>query len=201
MEDVATVEGQRGVLNREPKTLVDEDESTCKDARFESIFLKYYPRVVGILCRLLGDRARAEELASDVFWKLYRQPWLARSDGNVGGWLHRTAINLGIDHLRSLGRQRQHEEEAGRDVSTGVDRRNPLDDVLREEKAHRVRDALAQLRTAYARILILRANGLSYNELADSLGVKRGTVGTMLVRAEAAFEKQFRRMYAHEEAL
>ena len=74
MEDVATVEGQRGVLNPEPKTLVDEEESTCKDARFEAIFFKYYPRVVGMLCRLLGDRARAEELASDVFWKLYRQP-------------------------------------------------------------------------------------------------------------------------------
>jgi DNA-directed RNA polymerase specialized sigma24 family protein len=64
-----------------------------------------------------------------------------------------------------------------------------------------VRAVLARLKPAHAQILILRASGLSYKELADSLGVKLGTVGTMLVRAETAFQKRFRRMYKNEEAL
>jgi len=199
--DGATMEERREVLNSEPKFIVRSDESEGKDAMFEALFLKYYSRVVGVLYRLVGDRAHAEELANDVFWKLYRQPWLARSDGNVGGWLHRTATNLGIDHLRARGRREQHEEEAGRERVESGRQGDPLDEVLRAEKARRVRGVLAQLKTTQARILILRASGLSYNELAEALGFKRGTIGTMLVRAEAAFQKQFRRMYGHEEAL
>jgi DNA-directed RNA polymerase specialized sigma24 family protein len=60
---------------------------------------------------------------------------------------------------------------------------------------------LAKLKPTHAQILILRASGLSYKELADSLGVKLGTIGTMLVRAERAFQKRFRRLYGHEEAI
>jgi RNA polymerase sigma-70 factor (ECF subfamily) len=78
---------------------------------------------------------------------------------------------------------------------------DPLAEVLRDERARRVRAVLAKLKPAHARILILRASGLSYKELAESLGLKLGTIGTMLVRAEAAFQKRFRRMYEQEEAL
>ena len=173
-------------------------EGEGKDSKFESLFLRNYSRVVGVLYRLVGDRAQAEELATDVFWKLYRQPWLPRSDGNVGGWLHRTATNLGIDYLRALGSRREHEDEAGRQAIRSAAQRDPLDEILRAEQARRVRAVLARLRTAHARILVLRASGLSYNELAEALGCKRGTIGTMLVRAEAAFQKQVQRMYGKE---
>jgi RNA polymerase sigma factor (sigma-70 family) len=156
---------------------------------------------VGVLHRLTGDRARAEELANDVFWKLSRQTWLAQSDGNIGGWLHRTATNLGIDHLRTMGRRGKYEENAGDAPLEFPDHRSPLDEVLRAEKTRRVRAVLARLKAAHAQILILRADGFSYQELADSLGFKRGTIGTMLVRAEAAFRLQYRRMFGHEEAL
>jgi RNA polymerase sigma-70 factor (ECF subfamily) len=198
--DVAITEEPRGVLNPDPKITIGHDESNWRDSRFEALFLKYYSQVVGVLYRLLGDRGRAEELANDVFWKLYRQPWLPRSDGNVGGWLHRTATNLGIDYLRAMGRRRQHEEGAARETVKSGDHRDPLDEVLRAERARRVRGVLSKLKTAHAQILILRASGLTYKELADSLSVKLGTIGTMLVRAEAAFQKEFRRMYGHEEA-
>jgi len=168
---------------------------------FESLFVKYYPRVTGVLYRLVGDRGLAEELANDVFWKLHRQAWLAESDGNVGGWLCRTATNLGIDHLRAAARRRHHEEAAGRQAAASIASPDPLADVLRAERAGRVRAVLARLKPAHAQILILRASGLSYKELGDSLGVKLGTIGTMLVRAERAFQRRFRRMYAQEEAL
>src|SRR5690242_17927222 len=86
-------------------------ETNRHESVFEAVFLKYYDRVVGLLFRLLGDRARAEELAGDVFLKLYRQSWLRTSDGNLGSWLYRTSTNLGIDALRALAR-RQHYEDA-----------------------------------------------------------------------------------------
>ena len=198
---VATMEGPDSVLHPDPRAIMGMGEPDSNTVGFEALFLKFYPRVVGVLYRLVGERGAAEELANDVFWKLHRQAWFAESDGNVGGWLFRTATNLGIDHLRAVARRRKHEEAAGRhQMESGVCP-DPLAEVLRAERARRIRTVLAKLKPAHARILILRASGLSYNELADSMGVKRGTIGTMLVRAEAAFQKRFRRMYEHEEAL
>jgi len=198
---VATVEGPDSALDPDPRTIMGTVESDPNTAGFETLFLKYYPRVVGVLYRLVGERGPAEELANDVFWKLHRQSWFAESDGNVGGWLFRTATNLGIDHLRAEARRRKREEAAGRYLTESSTYPDPLAEVLRAERALRIRAVLAGLKPAHARVLILRASGLSYNELADSMGVKRGTVGTMLVRAEAAFQKRFRRIYEHEEAL
>ncbi len=197
----AVGEGQGNMLDPDPRIMMSSSAPDLQAAGFESLFIKYYPRVFSVLYRLVGDRGLAEELANDVFWKLHRQPWLAESDGNVGGWLCRTATNLGIDHLRSAARRRHHEEAAGREAAASGAPPDPLADVLKAECAGRVRAVLAKLKPAHAQILILRASGLSYRELADSMGVKLGTVGTMLVRAENAFQKLFRRMYAQEEAL
>jgi len=194
-------EGEGSMLEPGPGIMMRTSVPEPQAAGFESIFVKYYPRVIGVLYRLVGDRGVAEELANDVFWKLHRQPWLAESDGNVGGWLCRAATNLGIDHLRAAARRRHHEEAAGLEAAGSGAAPDPLAEVLRAERAGRVRAVLAKLKPAHAQILILRASGLSYKEIADSLGVRLGTVGTMLVRAEQEFQKRLRRMYAHEEAL
>lgn len=198
--DVASAGGLRSMLNPDRDLNTADGESCWREAGFEAIFLKHYARTVGVLYRLLGDRTRAEELANDAFWKLYQQPWWPQSDGKVGGWLCRTATNLGIDSLRAGARRKQYEEEAGRALrQAGAPAADPLEEVLRAESARRVRAVLATLKPAQAQILILRASGLSYKELADALDVKLGTVGTMLVRAEAAFEKRFREMHGNKE--
>ena len=75
------------------------------ETEFRAIFLHHYARIVAILVRLLGNLSHAEEVANDAFWRLYREPVL-QDNGNVGGWLYRTATNLGIDALRASGRRR-----------------------------------------------------------------------------------------------
>src|SRR2546430_9115386 len=82
------------------------------EAEFRAVFLQHYARIVAILVRLLGYLSYAEVLANDAFLRLYRHPAL-QVDGNVGGWLYRTATNLGIDALRASGRRRQYEGAAG----------------------------------------------------------------------------------------
>ena len=72
---------------------------------------------------------------------------------------------------------------------------NALDDVLREERCARVREVLGGLKPRDAQLLLLRAEGLAYRELAEALGVQPGSVGTLLARAEAEFEKRFRARY------
>jgi RNA polymerase sigma factor (sigma-70 family) len=166
---------------------------------FRAVFLEHYARIVTILVRLLGDRSRAEEVANDAFWRLYRQPAL-QIDGNVGGWLYRTATNLGIDILRSSVRRRQLEEAAGR-LGNELTPAGPLDDLLRKEKCRRVREVLSQIKPAQAQLLTLRSCGLSYKELADALEVKPTSIGTMLNRAEEEFRSRYLALHPNEEEL
>jgi RNA polymerase sigma-70 factor, ECF subfamily len=180
-------------------TVRESSSEHWNEAEFRAVFLQHYARTVAILVRLLGDFPYAEEVANDAFWRLYRQPAL-QDDGNVGGWLYRTATNLGIDVLRASGRRRQYEWAAGgAGYEAAVD--NPLANVLRAEKSRRVRAVLASIKVTQAQILILRSSGLSYKELAEALNVKISGIGTMLNRAEEEFRNRYLALYPDEEEL
>jgi len=179
-----------------------ENIESCREANdsaFDEIFVQHYPRVLRMLVGLVGDRAQAEELTDDVFWKLYRQPLPPNRDNNLGGWLYRTATHLGIDALRATARRQRYEEAVGPIALEGNAPPDPLDEVLRSEQRRQVRAALARLKPTQAQLLILRYNGFSYKELAQALGLKINSVGTLLARAEAEFEKIYRRLYRDKE--
>ena len=170
------------------------------ESDFRRLFLEHYSRIVGVLFRLMGDRSRSEELANDAFWRLYREPHL-QTDSNIGGWLYRTATNLGLDALRASQVRQKYEQAAGRASQENRVQKDPLGDVLQEEKCRRVRAVLAAIRPTQAQILVLRASGLSYKELAEALNVKPTGIGTMLNRAEQEFREQYLQMHGPEEDL
>ena len=180
-------------------TVRESSSEHWEENEFRGVFFQHYARIVSILVRLLGDLSHSEEVANDAFWRLYRQPAL-QTDGNVGGWLYRTATNLGIDALRVSGRRHQYEEAAGK---AGGEREisGPLDDLLREEKCRQVRAVLASIKPTQAQLLILRSSGLSYKELAEALDVKMSAIGTMLSRAEEEFRNRYLALHPNEEEL
>lgn len=183
------------------KSFVQSNASWKEDVRnsvwdaegFECVYHEYFPRIMAALVRLLGDAGRAEEIANEVFFRLYRQPRLPRPDGNLGGWLYRAAMNLGIDCLRARARQERYDAAMAREPVQSAG--SPLDSLLRKEQARQVRAVLARMKPAQARILMLRSSGLAYKELAAALGLSLGSVGTMLSRAEACFQKRYRQMF------
>jgi RNA polymerase sigma-70 factor, ECF subfamily len=172
---------------------------TDSEPDFEAVFLDHYPRVLGLLTRLVGERGQAEELANEVFWKLSRQPRELLAD-NVGGWLYRTATHTGLDALRSSARRRRYEERAALQ-SENSESSGPLDDVLRQEDRGRVQAILISMKPAQAQILLMRASGSSYKELANALGVAAGGIGTLLNRAEAEFRKRYIQTTGNKEKL
>ncbi len=203
---VGTAPGIVREMSEKPEDASEREGQATERAAptFEELYLAHYPRTIAVLVRLLGDRTQAEELANDVFWRLYRQSFALSPDGNIGGWLYRTATNLGIDALRATTRRKQYEHAAGElRVQAGAQAglADPLGEVLREERRGRVRAALARLKPAQAEILILRASGFSYKELAETLQVAGGSVGTMLARAEAAFAECYVEAYGREEGI
>ncbi|MBV9670758.1 MAG: sigma-70 family RNA polymerase sigma factor [Acidobacteriales bacterium] len=168
---------------------------------FEAAFLAHYGRVLGLMTRIVGAGPEAEELTGEVFWKLYRQPPEARAWSNIGAWLYRTATNLGIDALRAKARRKRHESEAAETKRDAQEANGPLDDLLRAEKCDRVRIVLASLKPAQAQILLMRASGSSYKELADALETTVGSIGSLLNRAEAEFRKRYLRLIGGKEEI
>ena len=166
---------------------------------FEALFVKHYPQIVAVLRRIVGDHGRAEDLASEVFLKLYRLPLAQDPDSNVGGWLYRTATNLGIDALRAAARRNSFEQAAARESSHEKTSDDGFDRIVRSERAQRVRIVLAEIKPSQAQLLFLRASGHSYKELAAALGIELASVGTLLVRAEVAFEQRYRELFGSEE--
>lgn len=161
------------------------------DDAFERVFLAMWPRIHATLTRLVGDADEAEDLALETFWRLYRLPPRDRRSG-VGGWLHRVAMNLGFNALRAR-RRRQGYETTGGQAWIDESGAEPPEAVAAERtRSEQVRATLAGLPEREAQLLILRHSGYSYQEIAEALKVAPGSVGTLLVRAEAAFEKQWR---------
>jgi len=159
-------------------------------ALFEAAFQEHWPRVYGVLFRLVGDAAEAEDLALEAFWRLYRRP--PRDGDNLAGWLYRVASNLGLNAIRSRRRRARYEEQAGRLALEADNPADPAGEAERAEDRRQVRRVLARMKPRHAQLLVLRHSGLSYSELAEALGVAPGSVGTLLARAEKEFQRHFR---------
>lgn len=169
-------------------------------SEFERIFFEHYERVLGVLLRLTGNRAQAEELANDVFWRLSLRPLSWMLHNNVGGWLYRAATNAAIDAFRAAGKRTRWEREAARsDITAAPPEAELLRDIVREEDRARVRRVLASMRPARAQLLLMRAGGCSYKELSEALGVRVGSVGKLLNRSEEEFRNRYLGILTKEE--
>lgn len=164
-------------------------DAASSEASLEAAFFDYYPRVVQVLDRMLGNRFEAEEVAVETFLKLAEQRTALAEYRNLGGWLYRTATRLGIDFMRAAKRRRHYEEMAAREPR---ETDTPFDGVMRQDRMRAAREALARLNPVQAQLLMLRSQGLSYKELAEAMKVKPVSVGKLLERAQSAFEKAYR---------
>jgi RNA polymerase sigma-70 factor (ECF subfamily) len=172
------------------------------DASFEVLFLRHYDRIYSILYRLLGNQTDAEDVAQQVFLKLYHSPRrirFQRNQANVAGWLYRVAINTGYNTLRGQQRRQKWQETLGWLWPFETSGPDPADIAENNERQARVRRILAEMKPRQAKLLLLRHSGLSYQELAVALQVAPGSIGPLLTRAERAFAQKYRLAYPEKE--
>ena len=155
------------------------------------IYNENYRPLVRFLYRRTGDQARAEDLAQEAFVKaIEHRPEQPRA------WLFQVAANLARDDHRRRAVRRRHLALVGnqRGEVTGVGQAPPDLALERKEQTERVRAALDELAPNDRDGLLMREEGLSYDEIAEALGMSKGSVGTTLSRARArlasAYEKQ-----------
>lgn len=162
---------------------------------FNLVFERYWPQVSSILYRIVGDTALSEDLALEVFLRLFNRPHLLDQKQNVGGWLYRVATNLGLNAIRSRKRRRHYEEMAGLFEFRQINNTEPEREVEKSLERDQVRYVLANIKPRDAKLLLLRHSGFSYQEISDVIQVSPSSVGTLLARAEEAFQKVYIRMF------
>jgi RNA polymerase sigma-70 factor (ECF subfamily) len=162
---------------------------------FEVHFQKHWPRIYGVLFRMVGDAAEAEDLALEVFWQLYQKSAAKRGMEieNLAGWLYRVAVNMGYNALRSRKRRHRYELEAGYLSQAQTSWADPPAVMEQSQQREAVRYVLAQMKPRAAQVLVLRHSGMSYSEIAEALQLSPGSIGTILARAEEEFERVFKR--------
>lgn len=159
---------------------------------FEATFRAQYERIARVIARVVRDPARAEELAVEVFLKLWRNP---QAQGEKAeGWLYRAAVRRGLDELRHRARRSRYER------LLGFARRVPTPEDVRAatEEQERVRLVLAVIEPRQAELLLLRSHGLSYEQLASALDLNPVSIGTLLSRAQQAFRKEYVKRYGEK---
>jgi RNA polymerase sigma-70 factor (ECF subfamily) len=162
----------------------------------ETVFHAHYVRVARAIAGVIRDSARAEELAVEVFLKWEQTP-AARREGSEG-WLYRTAVRMALNDLRRTTRRNRYENLFAFMTFAGH-RGSPVEEAFAaQEKEQRVRLVLSVIEPRQAELLLLRGNGLTYEELASALDLNPASVGTLLSRALAAFRKEFIQRYGTE---
>lgn len=148
----------------------------------DRLFREYHETLVRYLTRRLGDRDWAEEVAQETFVRALRQDAIV----NERSWLFAVASNLVRDEARQAIRQRQHLQLLAAEARE-AERTGPED--AEELTAERARDAACARRALDSiaerdrQALLLKAEGLNYDEIASVLEIEKSSVGTTLSRA------------------
>jgi RNA polymerase sigma-70 factor (ECF subfamily) len=139
------------------------------------------PALRAVALRLCGNRADAQDLVQDVYERAFRRYEGLRPDSNVRAWLTTILHNLFIDRCRAARRTPkvvpltdalpQHEQE------------QPEPPAWATIPAWQVREAIASLPRDFRAVYELHVAGRSYDEIAQTLGLPKATVGTRLLRA------------------
>ena len=145
----------------------------------EMLYHQYKRRVFGMAHRIVGA-SDAEEVAQEVFVRVFRALGNFRGDSALSTWIYRLTVNAALSHLAKRGRRQEVSDEALAELPAppAVERDSGL--------AARIESALGQLPAGYRAILVLHdVEGLSHEECAAILECRVGTCKSQLHKARA----------------
>lgn len=154
------------------------------DEHFVELFHAHFHRLSRYLDRLSGEPDLASDLAQEAFVRLYRR---GSAPDAPGAWLITVATNL-FRNARSTRARRVRLLTPARGEALAADPPPaPGHEAEMDESRRRVRTALDGLTERDRGLLLLRAEGYSYRDLAAALDLNETSVGTLLARAKRAF--------------
>lgn len=164
-------------------------------AEFEALVATYERRIYTLLLRMVSDPEEAADLTQETFVRAYRAFAHFRREAQPYTWLYRIAVNLARDHLAKRQRRRQREiefsaletEEREGSFWEPPDKQPSLEEqLIRQELHQQIANALQQMSDDYREVLLLREfEQMSYEEIAQTLGITVEAVRARLARARA----------------
>ncbi|MGD8192348.1 sigma-70 family RNA polymerase sigma factor [Brevibacillus ginsengisoli] len=170
----------------------EEPQSAAED--FQTIFRTHYPQVVRYIMRFVHEQTIAEDIAQDVFLKLYAAN-LSEIE-NISAWLIKTAITTTYNQLRQEKRRVLREAkdfEADHQVIVSTEEK-----WLHLDEIEEVRAVLHELSERDRLLLLMKYSGYNYQELARAAEVESSSIGTLLVRAKKRFREYYQRIRGQE---
>jgi RNA polymerase sigma-70 factor (ECF subfamily) len=187
-------------LDTDDLTLVQRARGGDQRA-FKLLVERYQRKVYSVALGMVRDREEAMDVAQEAFAKVYKYLDHFKGDSSFYTWLYRITVNICIDVLRKRGATKGEHVEL--DETMQMDSAeanigalgsrlgtNPQKSLLRKELAAKIADALQQVPERHRAILLLREiEGMSYDDLAKTLDIPKGTVMSRLFHARAKVQK------------
>ncbi|MBV9947020.1 MAG: sigma-70 family RNA polymerase sigma factor [Myxococcales bacterium] len=179
---------------------------------FRRLVERHQRRAFGVALALVRDENDARELVQDAFLRAYKSLPTFQGGSSFFTWLYRIVTNLGIDLIRKPGRQTAELGE-GREAQLDsdepgdadfpllgrLDGTDPSDVVRRREIAARLREALDALPPYHRAVIVMREiDGLSYEEMAQAMGVSKGTIMSRLFHARQKLQRALADCYREQ---
>lgn len=155
---------------------------------FVRLFRAHSGRLFRYLDRLCGEPELAADLVQDAFLRLYQRGSMPEQPG---AWLITVAMNLFRNDRSTRARRRRLLTPFRAESSLSDPPPAPGEAVEQRESRNRVRAAVDRLSPRERHLLLLRAEGYAYRDIAHSLGLNEVSVGTLLARAKQAFREAY----------
>jgi RNA polymerase sigma-70 factor, ECF subfamily len=174
---------------------------------FRRLVERHQRRAFAIAMGLVRDENDARELVQEAFLRVYRGLDAFQGGSSFFTWLYRIVTNLAIDLMRKPGRrdaelldnQGSSEEESDFPLVSRIDGSDPVDVMRRREIAGRIQAALDALPPYHRGVILMReVEGMSYEEMAQAMGVSKGTIMSRLFHARQKLQRALADCYAEE---
>ncbi len=159
---------------------------------FDFLLQKYRKQIVNFMYRMVHNQAIAEELAQEVFLRVYRSRETYRAEARFSTWLYRIATNLGVNYARDTRNERAastvYLDEADPDTGTTPDVADSTvgaeTELLRQERSNAIRQHVLALpvRQRMA-VLMHKYEGMDYRQIGDVLKLSESGTKSLLFRA------------------
>ena len=166
-------------------------------AAWDQIVKQYWRKVFNVAYKFVGKHDEAEDLAQDIFLKIFKSLDTFDRRANFQTWLISVSRNLCIDHYRSVRKER---ETIDRDVDAGQltpasKEASPMAALEQRDRVALLRQALSALPDTLRTAVVMRdIQEMSYQEIADQLRLPEGTVKSRINRGRTELARQIRKL-------
>jgi len=166
---------------------------------YEELLARFQQPVYTLCARLLNDEGEASDVVQEVFLKVFRNIGNFRGQSSLKTWIYRITVNEAHNARRWFFRHRRREVELDTDPNETRNwrdtipdsSRSPFDVAFDREQAILIQAALDRINPVFRSAVVLRdITDLSYEEIADILGISLGTVKSRILRGREALREE-----------